>query len=89
MENGLTPPIVQQALLLVGPFFLSVSQMFSWPPSALACFVADVMYIHEAINDLVKTLAGLCDSSTVVYIAHGRNRQAGKVAALRLHSWLA
>lgn len=40
----------------------------------------DVMYIDEAIPDLVKTLEGLCTKKTVLYVAHGRNRTAGGLA---------
>lgn len=37
------------------------------------CRHADVMYIQEAVQDLVKTLGNLSSRNTTVYIAHGRN----------------
>ena len=37
---------------------------------------SDIMYIHEAIDDLVATLDALCDADTTVLLAHGRNRPA-------------
>lgn len=45
---------------------------------------ADVMYINEAVPDLVKTLEDLSSRETDIYIAHGRNRSAEEhfIAAL-------
>ena len=37
---------------------------------------SDVMYIHEAVPDLVATLAVLTGAGTTVLLAHGRNRPA-------------
>lgn len=39
-------------------------------------YPADVMYIREAIEDLVKSLMALSDSATELLVAHGRNRFA-------------
>jgi hypothetical protein len=39
-------------------------------------FVADVMYIHDGIKDLISTLKAVSTRNTEVIIAHGRNRQA-------------
>ena len=39
-------------------------------------WLADVMYVEEAIPALVESLVSLSQSSTEIYIAHGRNRQA-------------
>lgn len=36
----------------------------------------DIMYIHEAVPDLVATLAVLTGAGTTVLLAHGRNRPA-------------
>ena len=41
-----------------------------------AVSAADVMYIDDAVQPLVQTLAAVSDDSTRIYIAHGRNRQA-------------
>jgi predicted nicotinamide N-methyase len=37
---------------------------------------SDVMYIADAVPDLVATLRALCDEQTTVLLAHGRNRPA-------------
>ncbi|BDA45378.1 probable protein-lysine methyltransferase METTL21D [Coccomyxa sp. Obi] len=39
----------------------------------IAC---DVMYIHDAIGNLITTLKAVSTKDTEVFIAHGRNRQA-------------
>jgi hypothetical protein len=36
-------------------------------------WLADVMYIEAAAQDLVATLSALSDQRTVVYVAYGRN----------------
>ncbi len=38
--------------------------------------IADVMYIHEAIRDLITTIKAVSTRDTEILIAHGRNRQA-------------
>jgi Lysine methyltransferase len=45
-------------------------------PTALIAPTADVMYIDDAVAPLVQTLAAVSDVNTLIYIAHGRNRQA-------------
>lgn len=37
---------------------------------------ADVMYIDDAVAPLVETLRAVSGANTLIYIAHGRNRQA-------------
>ena len=41
-----------------------------------AQFYADLMYIADAIPQLVQSLAALSDNKTKILVAHGRNRQA-------------
>lgn len=48
---------------------------------------ADVMYILEAIPDLVATLDCLCGPKTIVYVAHGRNCGAEEAFLERLAGW--
>jgi hypothetical protein len=50
---------------------------------------ADVMYIQDAVQDLVKTLCDLSSSNTTVYVAHGRNSGAESVFCreLELKGW--
>lgn len=42
----------------------------------VVCVDADVMYIHDAIGNLVTTLKAVSARQTEILIAHGRNRQA-------------
>lgn len=58
-------------------------QEFTWgecavrldPPFEIIA-ACDVMYIHEAIPNLVKSLVSLSNSNTSIYVSYGRNRQA-------------
>lgn len=37
---------------------------------------SDVMYIDDAVIPLGKTLAAVSGPNTIIYLSHGRNRQA-------------
>ncbi len=47
-----------------------------WAHMQCLLYPADVMYIREAIEDLVKSLMALSNGATEVLVAHGRNRFA-------------
>ena len=48
---------------------------------------ADVMYDEYVINDFVQTLRNIATSSTTIFLAYGRNRQAEEVFSHKALKW--
>lgn len=70
------PPAAAAALRWGGPAAARLlrAELGGAAPSLL--LASDVMYIADAVPDLVATLVALCDRTTEVLLAHGRNRPA-------------